>query len=320
MKKAPAPERDHREVEVDPQPEREAVVHVRLVEPEREAQVRGVDAEPEQRHPWREPEQEASGTGRGAGRAATSRSSMVPPVGGRAGRGAVRQPPHPVALRVVVDLRRPCPAAPAAGRSRARARAAPTSLAGSSRSPKRIAAAGQASTQAGAYSAGVFAVRSGGGLPVARLLQPVAAEAALLDDAARARRDLRVQRLAEPARPVGVPPVERARVVRAGGHAVAAAQAAHRDLRDDARARDRPRPRSAGRPTRRGSCRRTAGTSAARTPRAPRPAPSTRCTRSQLMPVRSLARSAAGGTLFSTAQAMLQAPQPLQRSRSITIP
>ena len=43
-------------------------------------------------------------------------------------------------------------------------------------------------------------------------------------------------------------------------------------------------------------------------------------TRSQVMPLRSFARSAAGGTLFSTAQATAHAPQPLHLSRSTTIP
>src|ERR1700690_2391459 len=45
-----------------------------------------------------------------------------------------------------------------------------------------------------------------------------------------------------------------------------------------------------------------------------------RWTRIQVMPVRSVALGLAGGTLFSTAQATMQAPQPVQRSRSITIP
>ena len=51
-----------------------------------------------------------------------------------------------------------------------------------------------------------------------------------------------------------------------------------------------------------------------------RPGSSILWTRSQVMPLRSVARSAAGGTLFSTAQATTQAPQPLHRSRSMTIP
>ena len=41
-------------------------------------------------------------------------------------------------------------------------------------------------------------------------------------------------------------------------------------------------------------------------------------TRSQTTPVRSLERSGAGGMLFSTAHAVAQEPQPLQRSRSTT--
>ena len=97
-----------------------------------------------------------------------------------------------------------------------------------------MAAAGQASTQAGVYDAGARG-RAGRRLGVLRRLQSMAAEAALLDDAARPRRDLGVERLGELARPVRIPPVEGARVVGAGRHAVAAAEAAHRDLRDDAR-------------------------------------------------------------------------------------
>ena len=50
------------------------------------------------------------------------------------------------------------------------------------------------------------------------------------------------------------------------------------------------------------------------------PGSSTLCTRIQVIPFRSFPRSFAGGTLFSTAQATTHAPQPLQRSRSITIP
>ena len=46
----------------------------------------------------------------------------------------------------------------------------------------------------------------------------------------------------------------------------------------------------------------------------------TRSTRIHAMPLRSVARSAAGGTLFSTAHATAHAPQPLQRSRSTTMP
>jgi hypothetical protein len=37
-------------------------------------------------------------------------------------------------------------------------------------------------------------------------------------------------------------------------------------------------------------------------------------------PVRGVARAGAGGTLFSAAQATMHAPQPVQRSKSITIP
>jgi hypothetical protein len=37
-------------------------------------------------------------------------------------------------------------------------------------------------------------------------------------------------------------------------------------------------------------------------------------------PVRGVARAGAGGTLFSAAHAIMQAPQPVQRSKSITNP
>src|ERR1039457_3577473 len=38
------------------------------------------------------------------------------------------------------------------------------------------------------------------------------------------------------------------------------------------------------------------------------------------MPVRGVASGRAGGTLFSTAQAIMHAPHPVQRSRSIAMP
>jgi hypothetical protein len=47
---------------------------------------------------------------------------------------------------------------------------------------------------------------------------------------------------------------------------------------------------------------------------------STRCTRSQVIALRSPASGGGTATLFSTAQATTQAPQPVQRSRSITMP
>src|ERR1017187_4606033 len=47
---------------------------------------------------------------------------------------------------------------------------------------------------------------------------------------------------------------------------------------------------------------------------------STLWTRSHVKPLRSVAPSCAGGTLFSTAQATMQAPHPLQRSTSMVIP
>jgi hypothetical protein len=50
------------------------------------------------------------------------------------------------------------------------------------------------------------------------------------------------------------------------------------------------------------------------------PFASRRWTRIHVMPLRSFARSGAGGTLFSTAQATAQVPQPLHLSRSITMP
>ncbi len=53
--------------------------------------------------------------------------------------------------------------------------------------------------------------------------------------------------------------------------------------------------------------------------KASRPPVFRRNTRSQLSPVRGVAAGCGGGTLFSTAQATMQAPQPLQRSRSMSI-
>src|ERR1035437_6222597 len=66
-----------------------------------------------------------------------------------------------------------------------------------------------------------------GGVPAA------VAEVALFDHAAHARSDVRVEGLFHAGGPGGIPPVEVAGVVRAGGHAVAATEAALGHLADD---------------------------------------------------------------------------------------
>src|ERR1019366_6120559 len=76
----------------------------------------------------------------------------------------------------------------------------------------------------------ILAVGNGfglGGVPAA------VAEVALFDDAAHARSDVRVEGLFHAGGPGGIPPVEVAGVVRAGGHAVAATEAALGHLADD---------------------------------------------------------------------------------------
>ena len=199
-------ERDHGEVQVDPEPEREAVVHVGLVEAEGQAEVRARrDRAPSSATHGASQSRKLREGGAVAGRAATSRSSMVPPVGRRGPcrrRSASRRTQSRCAA--VVDLRARCPRR-SSSRNEPGACAArrATSLAGSSRSPKRDRR-GRAGLDAGRRVLGRrLRVAAGGRLPVAGGLQAVAAEGALLDDAARARRDLGVQRLrrAGPASP-----------------------------------------------------------------------------------------------------------------------
>ena len=57
-KKCARAERDHRQVEKDPEAEREPVVHVRLVQAFDQAQPRRVKAERQQRGPGQDPQQE----------------------------------------------------------------------------------------------------------------------------------------------------------------------------------------------------------------------------------------------------------------------
>src|ERR1035437_6725531 len=76
----------------------------------------------------------------------------------------------------------------------------------------------------------ILAVGNGfglGGVPAA------VAEVALFDHAAHARSDVRVEGLFHAGGPGGIPPVEVAGVVRAGGHAVAATESALGHLADD---------------------------------------------------------------------------------------
>ena len=70
-----------------------------------------------------------------------------------------------------------------------------------------------------------------------RGMQPAVAEVALLDHAAHTRGDVGIQRFFHSCGPLGIPPVEVPGVIGAGRHAVPAAEAALRDLADDARRR-----------------------------------------------------------------------------------
>src|SRR5208283_432632 len=78
-----------------------------------------------------------------------------------------------------------------------------------------------------------FALAGGGGF-LLRGVPAAVAEIAFLDHAPHARRNVGVERFLHAGRPCRVPPIEIARVVRAGDHAIAAAQAALRHLADDA--------------------------------------------------------------------------------------
>ena len=180
-----------------------------------------------------------------------------------------------------------------------------------------MARAGQASAQAGTYSPGASS-RLSAERPLPGLLQAVVAEGALLHDALGPHRDVRVL----PGRLLLVAmPVEVLRVVRAGRHAEAAADAARVDLRHDplgvpvggvdgadlgagrvVALQARPRAGTAS------SRRRCSSSSSVST-----------CIQLMIRP-RAASFAPTAGTLFSALQAMTQAWQPVQRSRSITIP
>ena len=133
-------ERDHSQVEKDPEPEREAVVHVRLVQAFDQAEPGGVEAEGQQRGPRQDPQQEsAASEQRFTPRAINvyPRSSSIP--------GVRLRSRDPFPLRAVVDLR-----LGAERLEQAEAiRRAPCARSASFRSPNRMAPVGHASTQAG---------------------------------------------------------------------------------------------------------------------------------------------------------------------------
>ena len=147
----PRPERDDGQVQVDPEAEGEAVVHVRLVEAHREAEVRGVEPDAEEGGPGHEPEQEAAEGG--ADEAARDESFI---------HGSSRRPPRCGRRPGAAPSRARCgsrpsprsPAAPGGGRSPALLRGGRPRSPGRPGSPKTIAPAGQASTQAGVYAGG----------------------------------------------------------------------------------------------------------------------------------------------------------------------
>ena len=153
-------------------------------------------------------------------------------------------------------------------------------------------------------------------------MQPRMAQIAFLHHAAHPHCDVRDSGSSPFPRPRGIPPVEVARMIRTRGHAVAAAQAALRHLHDDSgglihfhrllRANFH-----AGRVVLAVHAQDGDECFAARRslPRHSKP-----CGRSiGVSPVRAVACGSAG-TLFSAAQAIMHEPQPVQRSRSITMP
>ena len=158
-------ERDHRQIEIDPEPEREPVVHVGLVQPFGEAEIDRIETDPEEQCPRQHPRDETSRRKSGASPRAISfyplccpfrrpvrKSLRVTVPLATAGSGAPGTSesfcPHPGSFRMIVHLG----LRPEAGRNRkvsllVLSRA--TALAGSARSPNTIACVGQASTQAG---------------------------------------------------------------------------------------------------------------------------------------------------------------------------
>ena len=152
------------------------------------------------------------------------------------------------------------------------------------------------------------------------------AEAALFDDTAHARRDIGTEVFFHALGPDRIPPIEIARMVGAGSHAVATAETTGVDLADDAGLLAVVGGRSRADRYTRGVALVLAGAMLARTWKVDHlriwkflPLV-TLYTFIQVMLKRLLVSSFLKDTLFSEKQATMQAPHPVHLSRSMTMP